>query len=530
MPIKKLKMKNISNTKANGVIYTPAWVVDLILNNLNYIVNIETKKIIDPACGDGAFLTAILGRFVTSAKKNKISNEEIKTLIENNIFGWDIDEDAIKKCKIKLDLVAKGFGLENITWNLTVIDSLNKNFCKNYFNCFDFVVGNPPYIRIQNLEKEKREYIQKNWSLCKYGSTDIYISFFELGYFLLKKDGLLGFITPNTYLKTSAGKNLRLFIKQKNILDTLIDFEYHQIFDNATTYVLITILNKNHQEKYFKLYKGNSSKEIEFVDNIDLKNLNNENWILASNEILEKVNTIEKKGIPLSRIAEIHVGITTLADEYYIFKDPIIKNNIASIILKDGRKFEIEKDILKPIVKVSVLKNANEEQNRFIIFPYKKIKGKHQIIPGDELKNKYPLTYSYFTQIKDILLARDKGKPNPVCWYAFGRSQGLDTSFGGKILTSPINLKPKFIVWNKKDYTFYAGYCIKLKNHVDLNWLADVLNSYDMEFYIKTISRNYQSNYKSFAKSFIQNFSIEIKDMSILRKISDATIQSKLST
>ncbi|CEG11325.1 hypothetical protein MSIBF_A1390001 [groundwater metagenome] len=327
---------------------------------------------------------------------------------------------------------------------------------------------------------------------------------------------MFGFITPNTYLKTSAGKDLRLFIKQKNILDTLIDFEHHQIFDNATTYVLITILNKEHQEKYFKLYKGNSSKEIEFVDNIDLKNLNDENWILASNKILEKVNIIEKKGIPLSRIAEIHVGITTLADKYYIFKNPTIKDKIVIINLKDGRKFEIEKDILKPIVKVSVLKNANEEQNRFIIFPYKKVKGKHQIIPEDELKNKYPLTYGYFTQIKDILSARDKGKPNPLCWYAFGRSQGLDTSFGGKILTSPINLKPKFIVWNKNDYTFYAGYCIKYQG--DLNWLADILNSYDMEFYIKTISRNYQNNYKSFAKSFIRNFSIEIKDNAYFKK------------
>jgi len=377
-------------------------------------------------------------------------------------------------------------------------------------------VGNPPYIRIQNLEKEKRNYIQKEWLLCKSGSTDIYLAFFELGYFLLKKDGYLGFITPNTYLKTSAGRGLRLFIKQKNILDTLIDFEHYQIFDNATTYVLITILNKNHQEKYFKLYRGNSNKKIEFIDNIDLKNLNDENWILASNKILEKIKEIEKKGIPLSKIAEIHAGITTLADDYYIFKNPVIKDKTAIISLKDGRTFEIETNILKPIVKASVLKSPDEEQNRFIIFPYKKVKGKHQIIPEDELKNKYPLTYNYFTQIKDILLARDKGKPNPVCWYAFGRSQGLDTSFGSKILTSPINLKPKFIVWNKKEYTFYAGYCIKYRG--DLNWLADILNSYDMEFYIKTISRNYQNNYKSFAKSFIRNFPIEIKDNTCFKK------------
>ena len=108
--------------------------------------------------------------------------------------------------------------------------------------------------------------------------------------------------------------------------------------------------------------------------------------------------------------------------------------------------------------------------------------------------------------IKESLDKRDKGKSNQVAWYAFGRSQGLDTSFGKKILTSPINLKPNFIVWEREDYTFYAGYCIKFDGNLKL--LAKYLNSQDMEFYINHISRNYQNNYKSFAKSFIENFGI----------------------
>ena len=73
-------------------------------------------------------------------------------------------------------------------------------------------------------------------------------------------------------------------------------------------------------------------------------------------------------------------------------------------------QFEVERDILKPIVKVSVLKYANEDQNRFIIFPYKKIEDKHIIIPEQELKEKFPLTYKYFKSIKEILDKRDKGK------------------------------------------------------------------------------------------------------------------------
>ncbi len=99
-----------------------------------------------------------------------------------------------------------------------------------------------------------------------------------------------------------------------------------------------------------------------------------------------------------------------------------------------------------------------------------------------------------------------KSKKNPVAWYAFGRSQGLDTSWGKKILVSPLSIKPNFIVWEKEDYTFYAGYCIKFDG--DLHWLAEQLNSKDMEFFIKYVGRDYQNGYKSYAKSFISKFGI----------------------
>ncbi len=496
----------ISEKKLNGIVYTPQWIVELILDNLDYKNNIYQKKIIDPACGDGAFLSEVLVRFIEDAKKAKIENKAIKEKIENNIFGFDIDENAIKKCILILNGIAQKYNLKNIKWNILKTDSLDRSFVSRFFDSFDFVVGNPPYIRIQHLGPKRREKIQNEWQLCKKGSTDIFITFFELGYYLLNKNGKLGYITPNTYLKTKAGEHLRNFIKFYKILKILIDFEHNQLFDNATTYSLITILDKNHKKNTFSLFKGDK-ESINYINEVDIENLNKDNWILTSNDILEKLKEIEKRGLPLSEIAKIHVGITTLADDYYIFKDPVIDGDFAEIKLKDDRAFQVEREILKPIIKASVLKNPDEDQNRFIVFPYKKVSGRHSIIPEKDLKEKYPLTYKYFIAIKENLDNRDKGKPNPVAWYAFGRSQGLDTSFGKKILTSPINLKPNFIVWEKKEYTFYAGYCIKFDG--DLKLLTQHLNSKDMEFYINHVSRDYQNNYKSFAKSFIEKFGIE---------------------
>ncbi|PKM93054.1 MAG: N-6 DNA methylase, partial [Elusimicrobia bacterium HGW-Elusimicrobia-4] len=491
--------------KANGIIYTPAWIVNLILDRIGYIKNIFTKKIVDPACGDGNFLIFIVERFLSDCKKNKLSNKKVKELVQNNIYGFDIDKLALDKCKNNLNEIADSYGLSDIKWNLWHIDILNKDRIKKYFHYFDYVVGNPPYIRIQHLGQERRAKVQSDWSFCKNGSTDIYIAFFELGLSLLNPAGKIGYITPNTFFKTDTAMAIRYYLMDKKYVKEIINFNHHQIFDNATTYSAITILDKNWNKEKFSYYEGNKEK-IEFIDELNLTNIDYQKWTFASNEVLEKIRNIEVRGIPLGKIAKIHVGITTLADDFYIFKDPIFEKDKATIKLKDGREFTVEKSILKPIIKASVLKSPEEKQNRHVIFPYKKINGKHAIIPEAELKKEYPDTYKYFLAIKDRLFLRDKGKPNSVSWYAFGRSQGLDTSFGKKILVSPLSLKPNFIVWEKEEYTFFAGYCIKFDG--DLYRLVEKLNSDDMEFYIKYVGRDYQNGYKSYAKSSISNFGV----------------------
>ena len=133
---------------------------------------------------------------------------------------------------------------------------------------FDFVVGNPPYVRIQNLGESRRLALQNNWQLCSGGSTDIYIAFFELGVKMLKEKGKLGFITPNTWLKTQAAGELRRFFRREKIVKTLIDFEHWQLFENVTTYSLITILQKGARHDSFSLIKGDKKGELRPLGNI----------------------------------------------------------------------------------------------------------------------------------------------------------------------------------------------------------------------------------------------------------------------
>jgi len=95
----------------------------------------------------------------------------------------------------------------------------------------------------------------------------MYISFFELGFNLLNETGKLGYITPNTYFKTETAKALRYYLMEKKIIKKIIDFNHHQVFDDATTYSAITILDKSWRQNKFYYYKG-YDKGIKYVDEI----------------------------------------------------------------------------------------------------------------------------------------------------------------------------------------------------------------------------------------------------------------------
>ena len=483
--------------KLNGKVYTPEFVVNKILEDIDYnSPEILSRTILDPACGDGRFLTVVAECIIKFSPK-----EHLKKHLEK-IYGWDIDKQAINECKEKLNKLIADFDFQ-IDWNINQCNSIEKLQIQSLFHQsettkFDFIVGNPPYIRIQHLDETQRKYIQQNYTFCKNGSTDIYIAFFELCFNLLKENGICGLITPNTYFYTETAKKMRdNFAKHKSIKQ-ITNYAEIQLFDNATTYSAITIFDKR---KHDKINYQHATDKTNFKEKIiDIKELTNQKfWQLSTGE------TQNKNGKKLKDICNIHVGITTLCDKAYIFPIEPIDNKYVYAITKLKGKVKIEKDILKPIVKGSTLKKSDEPIKEYIIFPYQKIAGKHQIIAENILQNNYPLCYDYLLSVKEELSKRDNGNPiNP--WYAFGRSQGLDTSFGEKIIFPPMNKKPNFILHENEECTLYSGYCIKYKG--DNNFLLDKLNSDEMQRFVEMSSRDFRGGWKAYNKKVIEEFVI----------------------
>lgn len=201
--------------KSLGQVMTPANIVNHMIDDVLALTpeQLKTYSFVDNSCGDGAFIKGLLDRGVPAS----------------NIFACDIDPEI--SISIEKLIPSQNFYCGSI---------FDKT---DWFNKFDVVIGNPPYVRIHNIEEKTREWLHQNYSFC-YGMFDLYLAFYEIGLKMLKENGTLLYISPNSFLKSAAGKKIREYIDENNLLKYCEDFEHEQKFDNYSTYTCIVKLSK----------------------------------------------------------------------------------------------------------------------------------------------------------------------------------------------------------------------------------------------------------------------------------------------
>lgn len=333
---------------------------------------VKNMKIIDPACGSGAFLIEALdylmrisGDIAEQIASFNISasyslTEDITSFILlNNIYGVDLSAESVEITKLALWLKTADPSrpLENLDKNIkhgnSVVDDkqIDENFAFNWKEefseifengGFDIVIGNPPYVRQESI-KEIKPHLQKNYAVYT-GVADLYCYFYELGYKLLKKEsGYLGFITSNKWFRAKYGENLRKFLLENTEILEIIDYNGIKIFDGATVDSNIIVF----KEKKDSENTNEMSIKIGDSDYFKLKqnSLSSEMFVFSHNEeeisIKEK---IEKIGKPLKEWdISINYGVKTGLNDAFI----INKETRDMLINADFKNSEVIKPLLR---------------------------------------------------------------------------------------------------------------------------------------------------------------------------------------
>lgn len=495
-----------SDRIVNGAIYTPSdirdYIVNQSLNNRN--INFQTIKVADIACGCSGFL-------YTAAKElRQRTGNTYAYIFQNQIFGLDIQEYSVTRSKLLLSLLALYEGEDNqqFHFNIHQGDALIYNWQEiiNNFHGFDIIVGNPPYVSARNLDDVAKENV-KLWEVCSTGNPDLYIPFFQIGYENLAPNGVLGYITMNSFFKSLNGRALRKYFEDNRAAIRIIDFGTLQIFKSKSTYTCICFL-ENIEQNFVEYYKS-ESKELpsnrNLYSRVNFQNLDaKKGWNLNNNEIISRIEAV---GNPFGKLYKTRHGIATLRNDLFIFK-PVDEDD-DFFYLQNGNLYPIEKGVCKDILNSNKLSRSIDFDSvrEKVLFPYND-ENKPKALEEEFLKDVFPEAYKYLKRKKEELAKRDKGKGEYDKWFAFGRTQSLE-KVGNKLFFPKFSDQtPNYLLSNDNDLLFYNGQAVVGHSVEEMLLIKKIMESRLFWYYIKTTSKPYSSSYYSLNGNYINNFGV----------------------
>ena len=323
-------------------------------------------KIVDPACGSGAFLNEALSFLIKEHKDiddliAELTNTPLrifdteKSILENNIYGVDINEESVEIAKLSMWLrtAQKGRQLSDLSNNIKCGNSLiddpeiagDKAFnWKNEFpkvfakGGFDVVIGNPPYGA--KISKNDIEFISNRFNNLISGEIDTYIAFYFESISLLKDDGILGYITPDTWLTISRAEGLRKFLSENVQIHDLHDW-YKPFKDAKDTRCHTIVLSKTQNSIYnFNVVvvdsKGNPIKLFSQRSNL-LESFNS--WNLYTSPLEQKMfNKMDVSSRKMEELYNLKYGLRTGNNNRYLTSD--ISNSEKEVKIARGSNIE----------------------------------------------------------------------------------------------------------------------------------------------------------------------------------------------
>jgi tRNA1(Val) A37 N6-methylase TrmN6 len=535
-----------SERKLSGTHYTPDNVIAYIVEKtvraaIGCVNDFGQFRVVDPACGSGLFLLKAFDMICAAIqqREGRIGSQQARAVLENCLYGIDIDAAVIEAAQRNLLQKAEKFGVRNakMTNNFFAGDALtlltenapqlalglDANSYTPIFpevmanGGFDCVIGNPPYIRIQNIFPLERRQKYTNFFQTASGRFDIANLFIELGATLLKDNGRLGFIVSNKLLFTNGARQLRQYILNHFAIEEIIDLADTKLF-YAAILPMILLLKRGRDVSHPMIFgsvaeiKTNSSQ---------------------AQQVSDIFQTLEDTKLPISREIEIQQRVFKVqkfltsqpssANTVWTFHPPLEKcilekiRSHAQVKLKDiaekvsvGLKTTADDVFVKPMRLVFIQANKLEdelvfpvleshnigrwsiqwhrEKDNFVLYPHKEAQGK--LMPVD--LNRFPYVKKYLHLHREKLASRSYLQEAGRQWYEIWVHQSPADFTKTKIITPDISSTNRFALDRKGFFVNGTCFYIILKDQsLETNYaVLALLNSKLIEYFHKMTSGN----------------------------------------
>ncbi len=467
---------------------------------------------------------------ISNKKISNIKNGIIYNILKNNLYGIDLCEESVQIARLllfkesfKLTSLTKlffpdvnllsgnsliGFNLEKIKTGNWLEGTSITDWCYHLHNVFekcgfDIILGNPPYINVKKIPKEKRILYKSQYKTYN-ANGDLSNIFWELGITLLRNEGLLGYITPRYWIEGAGSGNLRLYLLKNTQIHELIDFRSNRTIFNPTekslgidTMVGIVQKSKSGPSSSIKVYILESDGGLSKLDKSDFKffkinqsDLTEKKWILDKPNLIHKINRYakyklgdDKKDKSFKGICYIGKGCSTGNNR--IFKLKQITEN--KYVGKDQIELLLSRE--EKLVLRELIKNSDIKQYFYCETPY------YWIFLKDKDINKYPRIKDYLLKFKERL-DQTMNKYNSNHYYDYAAYRSLNLIFNKIKIIVPYQAKRnRFALLVDKEDTIYETDVItlvikeKYLNAITWEYLTCLLNSALIHYYVKFMNK-----------------------------------------
>lgn len=460
-------------------VFTPEENVIELLDAVKYTSNLYGKKVIENACGDGNILLEIVKRYIEDSLKKNISIEDIKSGLEQDIYGAEIDKLHYKKCLDNLSEFVSGYGLYNVKWKILNTDILKEKLTIK----FDFVIGNPPYITYRDLDNDTRDFVKDNFKSCSSGKFDYCYAFIEASLNSLSETGKLAYLIPSSIFKNVFGQKLRDMILPYT--NRIIDYTTKKLFNQVLTSSAILVCDKSSIQDLIEYSNVVSGK----ITNIKKANLGNK-WVFSNDS---SNNSPKKK---FGDYFNASISIATLLNEVYVLKNYDLEGDYFKL-----GDYKIEREIVRECASP---RSLNYNKKELIIFPYQYNESSLVRYSSEAFEKKFTEATRYLKSFIEKLNKRNSD--TSVEWFEYGRTQALAHLNQPKLLLSTIVTKEVKVYELSKECIPYSGIYIIPKNNLPLSRAKEILESESFLKYVKGIGINASGSSMRITAADINNF------------------------